>query len=175
MSPEEAFDQTDEDDFDYSDLEPYEEVAEVEEKKTDDVYVKLSKQQRRLAEKQARMEAQLEREKLITDFYGKASDEAKEFADVLLAGVAEPEKVKKMLDLAEAKAAKVAGRATPEQEAEADEAEVEAAFAAPVASSPPEIRDVGKETADKTRQGDSKAAFWEFLAAPEKKVGPDVT
>lgn len=169
----EHFDNETEEDFDYSDLEPYEEVAEEEEKKTDDVYAKLSKQQRKLAEKQARMEAQLEREKLVADFYAKASDEAKEFADVLLAGVGDPEKVKKMLDLADAKAAKIAGKASPEQEAVADEAEVEAAFAAPVASSPPEVRDVGRETAEKTRAGDANAAWLEFLAAPERRSGPD--
>jgi hypothetical protein len=169
----EQFDAEGEEDFDYTDLEPYEEVAEEEEKKTDDVYAKLTKNQRKLAERQSRMEAQLEREKLVADFYGKASDEAKEFADVLLAGVAEPEKVKKMLDLAEAKAAKGAGTATPEQTDTAEEAEVEAAFAAPISSSPPEVRDVGKETAEKTRAGDASAAFLEFLAAPES--GPPST
>lgn len=166
------FDAETEEDFDYSDLEPYEEVAEEEDKKTDDVYAKLTKNQRKLAERQARMEAQLEREKLVAEFYGKASDEAKEFADVLLAGVAEPEKVKKMLDLAEAKAAKVAGNATPAQEETAEEAEVEAAFAAPVAASPPEVRDIGRETAAATAKGDAKAAWLEFLAAPSKG-GPE--
>lgn len=161
-----GFDQTDEDDFDYSDLDPYDSVAENEEKKADDLVVKLAKQQRKLAEKQAKMEAQAEREKLVTEFYARASDEAKEFADVLLAGVGEPEKVKKMLDLAEAKAAKVSGTATAEQADTMDEAEVEAAFstAPPVAA--PEVRDVGRETADATRKGDPKAGWLEFLAAP---------
>lgn len=168
---DEPFDQTTDDDFDYSDLEPYEEVAEEEEKKTDDLVVKLAKNQRKLAEKQAAFEAQAQREKMVADFYAKASDEAKEFADVLLAGVSEPDKVKKMLDLAEAKAAKIAGTATPEQAEQVEEDEVAKAFSAPPPVGAPEVRDVGKETAERTRSGDPQAAWWEFLAAPAKK-GP---
>lgn len=167
----EPFDQTDDDDFDYTALEPYEEVAEQEEKKADDLVVKLAKNQRKLAEKQAALEAQAEREKMVADFYAKATDEAKEFADVLLAGVAEPQKVKQMLDLAEAKAATITGEATPAQEEAAEEDDVEKAFSAPPPVSAPEVRDIGKETAERTRSGDAAAGWMEFLAAPSKR-GP---
>lgn len=170
----EEFGTVETEDFDYSDLEPYEEVAEVEEKKVDDDNVKQTKLVRKIAEKQAQMEAQLAREKMLSDFYAKASDEAKEFADVFVAGVSDPAKVKKMLELAEAKAAKIAGTATTEQTETVDEADVEAAFAAPLAAAPPEVRDVGKETAEKTRKGDPSAAWLEFLAAPASGP-PNVT
>lgn len=170
MADEQVFDQTDEDDFDYEDLSPYDEVAEEEEKKSDDIVVRLAKQQRKLAEKQAKMEAQAEREKLITEFYSSADDAAKEFADVLLAGVSEPDKVKKMLDLAKAKAEKMRGDAQESVE-ESEEKSVEDAFSAAPAVSPPEIMDKGKETAERTSKGDPQAAWWEFLAAPAK-AGP---
>jgi len=171
MADEQVFDQTDEDDFDYADLSPYDEVAEDEEKKSDDIVVRLAKQQRRLAEKQAKLEAQSERDKLVTEFYSTADDTAKEFADVLLAGVAEPDKVRKMLDLATAKAAKVAGAEPQESEEEEEEKNVEEAFSAAPSVAAPEIMDKGRETAERTRKGDPGAAWLEFLAAPAKR-GP---
>jgi hypothetical protein len=166
MADEEIFDQTDEDDFDYEDLTPYDDVAEEEEKKSDELVMKLAKQQRKLAERQAKMEAQAARDKLIADFYAAAKDEEKELADVLLAGVTEPDKVQKLLDLAKAKASKLA----PGDE-EDEEKSVEEAFSAAPSVSPPEIIDKGKETAERTRKGDAGAAWLEFLAAPAKK-GP---
>lgn len=166
MADEEIFDQTDEDDFDLEDLTPYEDVAEEEEQKSDELVMKLAKQQRKLAERQAKMEAQSARDKLIADFYATAKDEEKELADVLLAGVSEPDKVKKMLDLAKAKVSKLA----PSDE-EDEEKSVEEAFSAAPSVSPPEIIDKGKETAEKTRKGDPSAAWLEFLAAPAKR-GP---
>ncbi len=166
MADEEIFDQTDEDDFDLEDLTPYEDVAEEEEQKSDELVMKLAKQQRKLAERQAKMEAQAARDKLIADFYATAKDEEKELADVLLAGVSEPDKVKKMLDLAKAKVSKLA----PSDEEE-EEKSVEEAFSAAPSVSPPEIIDKGKETAERTRKGDASAAWLEFLAAPVKK-GP---
>ena len=128
--------------------------------------MKLAKQQRKLAERQAKMEAQAARDKLIADFYAAAKDEEKELADVLLAGVTEPDKVQKLLDLAKAKASKLA----PGDE-EDEEKSVEEAFSAAPSVSPPEIIDKGKETAERTRKGDAGAAWLEFLAAPAKK-GP---
>lgn len=168
MSEEETstgFDYTD-DDFDYSDLEPYEAEAEEHEEAKDDVIVKLTKNQRKLAERQARIEAQAKREKLLSDFYATASDTAKELADVLIAGVSDPDRVKKMLELAEAKAAQIESAASKESEDSAEEGEAEKAFAPPLAVSPPEVNDRGKETKEKTRRGDPAAAWLEFLAAP---------
>lgn len=167
MADEEIFDQTDEDDFDLEDLTPYEDVAEEEEQKSDELVMKLAKQQRKLAERQAKMEAQATRDKLIADFYATAKDEEKELADVLLAGVTEPDKVQKLLDLAKAKASKLA----PSSDEEEEEKSVEEAFSAAPSVSPPEIIDKGKETAEKTRKGDPSAAWLEFLAAPAKR-GP---
>ena len=171
---EEMFDQTDNDDFDYSDLEPYEEVAEAEERKVDDEQAKRSKSQVKLAAKVEAMEKQIERDKLVSDFYAKANESEQEFADVLLAGVSDPQKVKKMLELAKAKAATLAGTASTEEVEQSDEADVEAAFSAPPPVGAPEVRDIGKETAEKTRSGDAKSAFMEFLAAPERKGPIDI-
>ena len=160
-----AFDQ-DDDDFDMSLIEPYDEEEEKQEKAKDDVVTKLTKQNRQLAERQAKMEAQLERDRLISDFYAKEDDDAKEFADVLLAGVADPQKVKKMLELAKSKAEKVKGDKPEETPEEKDEGEVAAFAAPPLGNAPPEVRDVGKETSERTAKGDVQAAWWEFLAAP---------
>lgn len=163
----------DNDDFDVSLMEPYDEEEEAQEKAKDEEVVKQTKAVRQLAERQARMEAQLERDKLISEFYAKANDEAKEYADVLLAGVADPKKVKKFLELAEAKAGKMTVK-TPEETAEEQEQSEVATFAAPpLGNAPPEVRDVGQETAERTRKGEAQAAWWEFLAAPSKG-GPEV-
>lgn len=166
----EGFEQTDYDDFDLSDLEPYEAEAEEQEARVDETIASLAKNQKKLAAKLAAREQQEQRDKLVGDFYAKASPEARELADVLIAGVSEPEKVKRLLELAEAKAANLTAAKTEEA---AEEENVEKAFSPPVPTSPPEVRDEGKETAERTRKGDPQAAWWEFLAAPAKS-GPDM-
>lgn len=160
------------DDFDMSQLEPYDEEEDAQERAKDEEVAKQTKTVHQLAERQARMEAQLERDKLINEFYAKASDEAKEYADVLLAGVADPKKVKKFLDLAEAKAAKTTDKTTEESAEEKEQSEVANFAAPPLGNAPPEVRDVGKETKERTRKGEAQAAWWEFLAAPAKG-GPE--
>lgn len=153
-----------EEDLDWEDLlQEYEPEAEEQERKVDDTIEKLTKNQRRLAERQARMEAQAEREKLVNDFYAKASEDAKAFADVLLAGVAEPDRVKKMLELAGAKALALAPAATEES---SDDEDVEQAFSNPVESANAQPRDPAKERAERTRKGDVHAAFTEFMDLP---------
>lgn len=153
-----------EEDLDWDDLlGDFEPEAEQEEKKLDGEIVKLAKNQRKIAERQARMEAQAERDKLVGDFYAHATDEAKQFADVFLAGVTEPDKVKKMLDLAQAKAKAVTPEAPDEEE---DDGDVEKALSTPLESAGMAPKDPAKERAERTKNGDLHAAFIEFMDAP---------
>lgn len=153
-----------EEDMNWDDLlAEYEPEAEEQENKMDEAVAKLTANQRKLAERQQRMEAQNEREKLINAFYEKANEDAKAFADVFLAGVVEPEKVKKMLELAQAKAHALAPADTEDSSEEED---VEKAFSNPVESANAQPRDPAKERAERTRKGDIHAAFQEYMSFP---------
>jgi hypothetical protein len=160
-------------DLDWDDLlSPYEEEAEEAEDEKDSAVAKLAKNQRKLAEKQAKMEAQNAREKLVAEFYSTASDSEKELADVFLAGVADPAKVKQMIDLAKAKAKALNG-GEPEQEEETeDEDGDDDALSAPVAPTAIAPRDKVRERAEKAARGDVHASFSEFMDAPSTVKPP---
>ena len=163
------------DDWDWDDLlSEFEPEVEAAEKGADDAITKLTKNQRKIAERQAKMEAQAKREKLVSDFYAKASETEREFADVFLAGVTEPDKVSKMLELAPSKARAIAGEPEPAAAAadadDDDDEDVGDALAAPV-SGRVEPKDPRRQLAERTKKGDMKAAFIEFMDAP-KTAGP---
>jgi hypothetical protein len=154
-------------DEDWDDLlEVYEPEVENAEKGMDDAITKLAKNQRKLAEKQQKMEAQAERERIVEEFYKDANDTEKELADVFLAGVTDPDKVKKMVDLAKSKAKALAGDSDePAEDADEDEGDDDA-LSAPVQTSAMRPKDKRKELAEKARAGDVHASFTEFMDAP---------
>jgi hypothetical protein len=152
-------------------LKEYEPEVEEAEKKADDSTAKLTKGMRKLAERQARMEEKQRVEKLTNEFYEKASDGEKELADVLLAGVSDEGRVKKMLDLAKAKAKAMS---TDEQEAEesAEEETTEKAFAPAVAPSHVTQKDPWEPVIEAARSGDPHASFLEFMADDDSLALP---
>lgn len=137
-------------------------AVEQAEQKADEDKVKLAKGQRKLAEKITRMEEQARIDKALSDFYDKATDTEKELADVLLAGVSDEQRVKKMIDLAKAKAKAM----SPEDEAEEEAKDTEQAFSAPPSSAPAEVEDEWAPIREATRKGDTHASFIEFFNAP---------
>lgn len=137
-------------------------VVDAAEQKADEDKVKLAKGQRKLAEKISRMEEQSRIDKTLSDFYDKATDTEKELADVLLAGVSDEQRVKKMIDLARAKAKAM----SPETEEEEEAKDTEKAFSAPPPSAPASVEDEWAPVREATRKGDTHAAFVEFFNAP---------
>lgn len=139
---------------------------EAAEKQADKDTIKLAKSMKKLGERQAKMEERGRVEKLTSEFYASASDEEKELADVLLAGVSDEAKTKKMLDLAKAKA-KAMGASEQEAEETTEEEATSEAFAAPTASShqSPNDPEADAERFRRERQnaGDSRAALAGFL------------
>jgi len=139
-------------------------VVEEAEHKLDDVIQKQSKAIRRVAERQAEAERKTEVERLTTEAYKDATETEKELFDIYVAGLSEPSKVKRAIDAAKAKAAKIDGKPEPESDAESeDTTEAEAAFAPPVGNAPPRVEDKGAQLTERTRKGDTRAALQEFI------------
>lgn len=143
-------------------LKEFEPEVEEAEKKADDREAKNTKAIRKLAERQAKAEERERVEKLTGEFYAKASDEAKALADVLLAGVSDETKVKRMLDLADAKAKAMATDVEAEEAAE--EADTEKSFAAPPQPYHQAPDDPWKPVIERVKAGDTHASFIEFMA-----------
>lgn len=145
------------DDWDLDELlKEFEPEVDEAEKKADDQVAKVTKGMKKIAERQARMEEQARVERLTDEFYKSASDEEKELADVLLAGVADEARVKKMLDLAKAKAKAIsAGDETAKEEAEekAEEDDTEKAFSPPANGVPPRPRDPEADLIERIGKG----------------------
>ena len=161
-----------EDDWSIEDLFPDEEVVvEEAEHELDKVIQNQSRAIRKIAERQARTERQSEIEKLTSEFYASADETERELADVLLPGLSEPDKVKKALDLAKAKAKALRPKEEDSEDAAATEAA--AAFTPPVGNAPPRVDDPMAKLAERTRKGDARAAFEEFFilsgGLPKKK------
>ena len=148
-------------DEDWSDVDALladeEPVIEQAERERDDEVTKLKNVTRKLAEKQKARERQEQVDKLVSEFMATAPDEAKDIAEVLVAGVKDPAKVKQMLDLAVSKV-------TPSEKSESDESDDSDAdaLAPPVGNAPPRVKNPMAELAERSRKGDQRAAFEEF-------------
>ena len=149
-------------DEDWSDVDALladeEPAIEQAERDHDDEVAKLKSVTRKLAEKQKARDRQEQVDKLVGDFMASAPAEAKDIAEVLVAGVKDPGKVKQMLDLALSKVQPA------EHSNEEDEAsrEAESALAPPIGNAPPRVSDPDKEMLERIAAGDSRAAlaFW---------------